>query len=168
MADLKPANILHQTTVHAATNMIMAQLMLLVHQYDVILREGKREREKGKEGKKRKENAFKWDYEKRIRHDACDKMFWTTEMMTNIHMQSLVLYYFLYYIKLHQIIEQRTITLKSHIIHLGKTNASKVLKGKCEGKRKYENGFYRNNIKTVWTGLHWHRIKTSGSLLQTR
>jgi len=39
--------------------MIMAQLMLLVHQYDVILREGKREREKGKEGKKRKENAFK-------------------------------------------------------------------------------------------------------------
>jgi len=58
-------------------------------------------------------------------------------MMTNIHMQSLFLYYFLYYIKLHQIIKQRTVTLGSHIIHLGKRNASKVLKGKHKGKRKY-------------------------------
>jgi len=51
---MKPPNILHQTTVHAPTNMIMAHLMLLVHQYDVILKQGKKEREKGKEKKKGK------------------------------------------------------------------------------------------------------------------
>jgi hypothetical protein len=38
--------------------MIMAHLILLVHQYDVILREGERERER-EEQEKRKENAFK-------------------------------------------------------------------------------------------------------------
>jgi len=46
LADLKPPNILHETTVHAPTNTIIAHLMLLVHQYDVILREGKKERER--------------------------------------------------------------------------------------------------------------------------
>jgi hypothetical protein len=56
LADLKPVNILHHTTVDAATNMIMAYLMLLVHLYNVILREGKKrkQREKGKEKKKGK------------------------------------------------------------------------------------------------------------------
>jgi hypothetical protein len=55
LADLKPANILHQTTVHAATNTITAQLMLLVHQYNVILKEGKKERKRnGREKKKGK------------------------------------------------------------------------------------------------------------------
>jgi len=58
--------------------------------------------------------------------------------MTNIHMQSLVIYYFLYYITLHQIIKHRTVTLANHIIHLGKRNASKVLK---------ENMKERGNIK---------------------
>jgi len=58
-------------------------------------------------------------------------------MITNIHMQSLVLYYFLYYIKLHQVIKQRTVKLASHIIHWGMRYASKVLIGKCEGKREY-------------------------------
>jgi hypothetical protein len=48
---MKPPNILHQTTVHAPTNMIMAHLMLLVHQYDVILKQGKK-RERERKGKK--------------------------------------------------------------------------------------------------------------------
>ena len=34
----------------------------------------------------------------------------------------------LYYIMVHQIIKHRTVTLANHIIHLGKRNASKVLK----------------------------------------
>jgi hypothetical protein len=37
--------------------MIMADLMLLVHQYDVILREGKRERDRQRKERKEKKNG---------------------------------------------------------------------------------------------------------------